>query len=167
MLHHVSGDILLSDSDAIAHGVAPDDHFENGLAFALRERWPAMYKDFRHYCHTRHPKPGGLWTWGGPEGVRVVNLLTQEPPSGHHHTGHPGPAKVKHVNHALKALAKLIKKEGWKSVALPRIATGVGHLDWDDVHPLIESHLGSLDADIYVYEVFHAGEQADESAAES
>ena len=162
MLHHVSGDILLSESDVIAHGVAPGDHFDHGLAFSLRERWPAMYKDFRHYCHASNPKPGGLWTWGGPGGVRIVNLFTQDPPDGHHQTGNPGPAQVKHVNHSLKALAKLVKKEGWSTVALPKLATGVGDLDWRDVEPLIEKHLGGLGAEVYVYETFHAGEKAEE-----
>ncbi len=163
MIHHVSGDILLTESDAIAHGVAPGDHFENGLALALRKQWPAMYKDFRHYCHVSHPKPGTVWTWGGVGGARIVNLFTQEPPKGHHGTGHPGPAKLSHVNHALKRLAKVVKKEGWSSVALPRPATGVGHLDWKDVEPLIDRHLGDLAADVYVYDVFHAGEKAAEA----
>jgi len=41
-----------------------------------------------------------------------------------------------------------------KSVALPRLATGVGGLQWAEVKPLIEQHLGSLDADIEVYEQY-------------
>ena len=47
MIYEVSGDILLSDARAIAHGVAPNDNFTTGLAFSLREHWPALYKDFR------------------------------------------------------------------------------------------------------------------------
>ena len=58
MIRDVHGDILLSKADVVAHGVAPNDDFSNGLALALRERWPAMYKDFRHYCQTTHPAPG-------------------------------------------------------------------------------------------------------------
>ena len=50
MLIEVSGDILLTGAHAIAHGVAPNDNFHQGLALALREEYPAMYKDFRHYC---------------------------------------------------------------------------------------------------------------------
>lgn len=37
MIHEVQGDILLTDAQAIAHGVSPNDHFDVGLARALRE----------------------------------------------------------------------------------------------------------------------------------
>ena len=44
MIYEVSGDILLSEARAIAHGVAPNDNFATGLALSLREHWPALYK---------------------------------------------------------------------------------------------------------------------------
>jgi len=47
-------------------------------------------------------------------------------------------------------------------VALPRLATGVGGLDWDQVKPLIQSQLGDLDIPVYVYVTFHAGQKANE-----
>ena len=72
MLKEVEGDLLLSKAAAIAHGVAPNDPFSQGLALSLREQWPALYKDFRHYCQTYHPKPGDLWTWMGADGVMVM-----------------------------------------------------------------------------------------------
>ena len=89
MIRDVHGDILLSKADVVAHGVAPNDDFSNGLALALRERWPAMYKDFRHYCRVSHPAEGDLWIWGGP-GVRIANLFTQKAAYGH--GAHPGAA---------------------------------------------------------------------------
>lgn len=58
MITRASGDILLTEAQAIAHGTAPNDHFNQGLALALRERFPAMAKDFRHFCHQEHPRPG-------------------------------------------------------------------------------------------------------------
>lgn len=161
MLHYVQGDILQTGAAAIAHGVAPNDHFDSGLALSLRERWPAMVKDFRHYCHNDNPGPGAAWMWAGAGGTRIISLLTQEPaPRG---GGHPGRATVAHVNHALHALRKIIEKEKLPSVALPRIATGVGGLDWADVKPLLEKVLGDLPAHLYVYETFHAGQKAAET----
>lgn len=65
MLKEVAGDILSTKAEALAHVVAPNDNFANGLALALRERWPAMYKDFRHYTQTFTPKTGELWLLTG------------------------------------------------------------------------------------------------------
>lgn len=160
MIHEVAGDILLSEAAAVAHGVAPNDNFANGLALALRERWPAMYKDFRHYCQVSTPKSGELWSWGGAGNVRIINLLTQEaPPS---HGSKPGKASVENVNHCLKALRKTIESEKFSSVALPKLATGVGGLDWKDVKPLIEKHLGDLAIPVYVYSTYQPGVKAKE-----
>jgi O-acetyl-ADP-ribose deacetylase (regulator of RNase III) len=163
MIYEVTGDILESKAHAIAHGVAPNDHFDHGLALALRERWPSMAKDFRHYAHQANPKPGSVWFWGGAGGVRVFNLMTQE--GTHEHGAHPGPASVKNVRHALQALAKEARKDKIESLALPRIATGVGGLDWDDVLPVVQETLGSLDIPIYLYTRYEKGVAAKEPKA--
>lgn len=159
MIREVSGDITLTKAQAIAHGVAPDDHFDYGLALALREQWPAMVKDFRHYCRQCHPKPGELWEWGGVGGVRVFNLLTQ---TEHGHSGHPGPATEATVNHCLRRLRHELEKHEVKSLAIPKLATGVGGLEWDEVKPLIEQHLGDLNIPIFVYTSYHKGVAAEE-----
>lgn len=161
MIREVEGDILLSTAQAMAHGVAPNDHFDSGLALALRERWPAMVKDYRHYCQTNHPKTGEIWTWSGADGRSIVNLMTQSAAYGHGEK--PGKATPESLNHSLKALAKMVQAEGIKSLALPRLATGVGGLDWAAVKPLVLKHLGELGIPVYVYSVFHKGVAAKEA----
>ncbi len=163
MIHEVSGDILLSKAQAIAHGVSPNEHFDSGLALSLRERWPAMAKDFRHYAHETHPKPGELWTWKGAGGQTIFNLLTQE--GEHTHGAKPGRASVVNVNHAIKRLRHELQRTGVKSVALPKIATGVGGLDWAEVKPILTQHLGDVGIPVFVYSTFHAGTQAVEGGA--
>ena len=160
MLKEVSGDILLTGARVIAHGVAPNDDFAQGLALQLRERYPAMVKDFRHYCHASHPKPGEVWTWAGADGVRIVNLMTQDPAP--HPGANPGRATAHNVNLALRHLKQLIEREGFTSIALPRLATGVGGLDWKTVRPLLDHHLGALDVAIYLYTTYHAGQKGSE-----
>ena len=162
MLHEVSGDILLSRAQAIVHGVAPNDGHNQGLAHALRENWPAMYKDFRHFCQTTHPKAGEMWTWGSAEGKRVASLFTQD--AAYDHGAKPGRASTENLNHALKALRKWVEAEGVTSVALPRLATGVGGMNWDEVRPLIERHLGDLPIPVYVYVTYHKDQPASEPA---
>jgi O-acetyl-ADP-ribose deacetylase (regulator of RNase III) len=149
MIHDVEGDILETKAAAIAHGVAANDPMNQGLAAALHQRYPAMHKDFHHWCRQQHPKPGSAWVWSGVGGVRVINLITQD--GGYEHGSKPQQATLSTVNHALRALRKLIAKERIASVALPRLGTGVGGLHWAEVRPLIESQLGDLAADVYVY----------------
>jgi len=162
MIHEVAGDILLSSAQAIAHGVAPNDHFDSGLALGLREKWPSMAKDFRHYAHQSHPKSGEIWMWGGTGRARIFNLLTQE--GEHTHGSKPGKANLANANHCLRRLRHEIEEEGIKSLAMPALATGVGGLSWSDVKPLIAQHLGELQIPIYLYVTYHAGMQAKEVA---
>ena len=61
MIIEVEGDINLSSANAIAHVVAPNDEFKSGFAYSLRESWPALYKDFRHFC--RQPVGHQHWRW--------------------------------------------------------------------------------------------------------
>ncbi len=161
MIKEVKGDILMSEAQAIAHGVAPHDHFDRGLALSLRENYPAMVKDFRHYCKISNPPAGEVWMWGTIDKKRFFNLMTQEPAKSH--DGHPGEASLHNVNHCLRNLAKQVEEENIQSLALPKLATGYGNLKWDDVLPLIEDKLGHLDIPIYIYSTYVKGEKASEN----
>lgn len=163
MLIEVTGDILLSKAHAIAHGVAPNDHMDRGLALALRERWPAMAKDFRHYCHVQSAESGSAWTWKSSDGLFIISLLTQEAAASE--KAHPGKAKIEHVNHALRELRSIVAKEKITSLALPRLATGLGGMDWTKVQPLVKQHLGDLDIPVFVYATYHPHQAADEARA--
>jgi O-acetyl-ADP-ribose deacetylase (regulator of RNase III) len=159
-IHEVAGDILRSSAQVIAHGVAPHDNFAQGLALSLREEWPSLYKDFRHHGQVGEQVPGGLWTWASADGRRIVCLFTQEAPATK--GGRPGRATLQHVGHALRALRRLAEAEKFASIAVPRLATGVGGLEWNDVRPLVEQHLGDLGIPVIVYTTFRAGVTAAE-----
>ncbi|MDR2852729.1 MAG: macro domain-containing protein [Burkholderiaceae bacterium] len=165
MIREVEGDILLSKAQVIAHGIAPQDHFDSGLALALRERWPSMVRDYRHAARAHALEPGSIWPWTGVDehgGARcIVNLITQTML----HTGptaKPGKATLENVGHCLRELAKYIQKEKISSLALPRLATGVGGLLWGDVKPVLAKHLGGLDIPVLVYEIYRKGVPANE-----
>lgn len=165
MIKEVTGDILLSKADLLAHGISAHDPFDSGLALALRERWPALVKDYRHDTHSRGINTGELWAWVGVQensGVRrIANLVTQNT-IGQGPTAKSGKATVENVRAALQSLAKFIAQENITSVALPRLATGVGGLDWEDVKPLVTQYLGELNIPVIVYTTYHKGVAADE-----
>ncbi len=162
MIHEVSGDILLSQAEAIAHGVSPGEHFNQGLALALRERWPSLARDYKHWSHNSHPKPGSIWIWSGVGNTRIICMITQDDGNAHGHRNHAGASHIEYINHTLKELRKLVEKEGLTSLALPKLATGSGRLAWSDVSPLIQHHLGDLNIPIYLYTEYQSGKAAEE-----
>lgn len=166
MIREVEGDILLSAAHVIAHGIATHDPFDSGLALSLRERFPSMVRDYRHAIHAKEIKTGEAWVWGGVNedgGTRgIVNLVTQGM-QGQGAAARPVKARLEDVNHALRELARLTREQGFKSLALPRLATGVGGLPWAEVKPLIQQHLGGLGVPVLVYEVYRQGQQANEA----
>jgi len=165
MIHETQGDILLTRAQFIAHGIAPQDHFDTGLALALRERWPSLVRDYRHSIRNKPLDAGDIWAWAGVDADGstrgIVNLLTQDMLHGGP-GGKPGKATLENVGRALKALAKFVRDEKVQSLALPRIATGVGGLEWSDVKPLVQQHLGGLGIPVVVYDTYRAGVQGDE-----
>ena len=165
MIYEVEGDILHTRAEVIAHGIAANDPMTEGLSKSLHQVFPSMHKAFHKWCHLKHPEPGTAWLWGDVKenGVRIANLITQD--GGYGKGARPEKASLKNVSHALKALKKIVEQENIKSLALPRIATGVGGLAWEDVKPLIEEQLADLNIPVYVYVDFTPGKHAVEPAA--
>lgn len=91
----------------------------------------------------------------------MVNLFTQGPAPNEH--ARPGKASYQNLNHCLRELHKLIEADKIQSLALPRLATGVGGLEWDQVEPLIQQHLGALQIPIYLYTTYQKGLKATEA----
>ena len=160
MMKEVSGDILLTSSESFAHGVAVNDDFKNGLCLELRERYPSLYKDFRHFCKTYSPKVGDVWAWKGADTPIIFSMFTQEAPP--FEGGHPGRATLAAVNHTLKNLVKELNKNNVKSIAITKLATGVGALNWEDVKKEIDRDLSHYEGRVSLYSLYKKGVKAEE-----
>jgi O-acetyl-ADP-ribose deacetylase (regulator of RNase III) len=158
MIREISGDILLSECTGLVHSIAPLDHFDSGLALGLREKYPEMVKGFRQYCHTHHPQTGEIWVWKSQDGRIIYNLLTQEA-APERSGGHPGKSSISNVEKSLKKLSKYIDDHPVDTIALPRIATGVGGLEWDDVRAAVLKHLGNTNTRIFIYDKYTKGQK--------
>lgn len=160
MIYKVEGDILLSKANAIVQGVGVNDPMDKGLALALHNRYPDMCKDFNRWCHQHNTRPGEAWLWVGTNNIRIVNLIIQDAIDSHDYP--LGKATLSNIKHGLDALVKIILKEKIASIAIPKLATGSGDLDWDDVWPLIENSLINIDIPVCVYVGYHPGQKAQE-----
>jgi len=57
---------------------------------------------------------------------------------------------------------RVADNEGVASLALPRLATGVGGLEWGPVKELIESHFSDAAYPVLLYHEYHKGVHASE-----
>ena len=146
MIKEVYGNIIWSKSDAIVQGIAQNEDFSEGLASSVKDEWPAIEEDFKQCCCNDGLKQGDVWEWENASGVNVMNLVTH---------GDSKKASLGSLDDSLSCLAGLVKKNGLKSLAVPKVGTDVGDLDWRDVKPLIEKHLGELEIPVYLYSIFH------------
>jgi O-acetyl-ADP-ribose deacetylase (regulator of RNase III) len=55
-----------------------------------------------------------------------------------------GKSRMEDIEAGLEALAREVRDRGITSVAVPPLGCGLGGLDWEDVRPRIEHHLGDL-----------------------
>ena len=62
----------------------------------------------------------------------------------------------------MKDLHNQIIENDIPSIALPRIATGVGGCEWEEVEPLINKHLGDLKIPVIIYETYKKDQKAAE-----
>lgn len=154
MLKEVEGDILLTKAQAFAHGVAVNDDFKHGLSLQLKEQWPALYKDFRHFCKTHSPKEGDIWSWKGPGTPVIFQLFTQS--ASKVEGGIPSKASISHLNHALKKLVKELNHQSITSLAITKIGTGVGGLNWSEVQDTLKKDLSSYEGQVFIYANYKA-----------
>jgi len=94
--------------------------------------------------------------------MQIVNLMAQEPAESRSSQGHPGKASISNLNHCLKKLAAMIETDEIDRIAIPRLATGVGGLNWEEVQESINQYLGDSKATVYVYTQYNKGEKAAE-----
>jgi|TARA_B110000116_G_scaffold249690_1_gene243540 O-acetyl-ADP-ribose deacetylase (regulator of RNase III) len=130
MIYEVEGDVLMS------------------LARKLQEKFPSMRDQFIEWCEETNPEPGDIWLWGGNTKTRVLNLIVGE--AAEPELGRSSRPNKIAVHRALRAVNKLVIDERFNSIAIPRIGSGVGGIDWLEVRGMMASQLGELLIPLFV-----------------
>ena len=147
MLSFITGDILQSTEAYIAQGVAMGNQegLGTGLAFKISERWPDVQIAFKRYVRSHKFKGGDLWIYKPSEKRPGFFYLATQPDMYH--------ATLPFVRRSLKKLTRYTSDNTIQSVALPKIASGLGKLSWEEeIRPLFVQLLTPGDCRFVVYE---------------
>lgn len=100
-----------------------------GIAVFFRDRWPAMYREYRARCADGRFTPGDVFVWDASRPA-VLNLCTEK----HWRTG----ATLDAIERSLRAMVAHCESAGLARVGMPRIGAGYGGLAWEAVRDVIE-----------------------------
>lgn len=150
-VEYVTGDLFVNrfGANALAHGCNCQGSMGAGVAVGFRERYPAMYEEYRRRCKAepRAFNLGDAWLWKEPGKPWVFNLGTQE---GYWRSR----ATYEAVRESLTKMREQADAEQVGSVAIPRIGAGLGGLSWKKVRQVIEEVFADWPGTLYVYEEY-------------
>ena len=158
-IHSVSGDLFANKhhAQALAQGCNCQGSMGAGIAVGFKERYPAMYEEYRRRCKAkpREFNVGDVFLWQEADKPAVFNLGTQE-------NTWRSRATYEAVEQCLSNLRTSADQAQITSVALPRIGAGYGGLSWKKVRLIIERIFADWSGDLYIYD-----EYVPESGADS
>lgn len=145
MIESRTGDLFSADDvDALAHGCNCAGAMGRGIAVEFKRRWPQMYEEYRARCRSGELTLGKVFPWQA-EDRWIYNLGTQA----HWRTR----AELTAVVSSVELMLTHAAEHGVRSIAMPRIAAGLGGLEWHDVEAAIAPAVAARGITVVVYQL--------------
>lgn len=142
-LIHREGDIFDTDALAIGEGVNTQGFMGAGIATQFRARFPAMYEDYKRVCRSGTFKGGNVAAWELEDGRMIYNIASQELPGAN--------ATYDFLFEGVYWAMIDCEERGIDTLALPRIASGIGGLDEGKVEGILWTLALLLKTDIELW----------------
>lgn len=147
-LTHKTGDMFTTYAPALAHGVNTQGVMGAGIALEFKRRFPGMYEEYKTICANGSFHPGEAYAYEAGTGqlgakLWVYNIASQEFPGAN--------ARMDLLEWGLNAVFMHADANGVKTIAFPRIGSGIGGLDEAEVEALIERTVSFFDVNVELW----------------
>jgi O-acetyl-ADP-ribose deacetylase (regulator of RNase III) len=112
-----------------AHGCNCAGAMGKGIAVQFKEKFPKMYKEYKRMCLEKEFGLGDVFEYDYGTGY-VFNLGTQ--------LTWRTKADLKAIEQSLKKMLSFAVDNGIEDIALPKIGSGLGGLQWEEVKNILE-----------------------------
>ena len=141
MLEYKTGNLFTSRADAYAHGCNTNGKMNAGIAKQFKERFPEMFEDYQQKCRKGLFLLGEGYIFYNKNTPHVINLATQ---------GDNG-AGIIYIESALEWLSDNYQNFNIECIAMPKICSGLGGLDWKITREIIDRYFGDSDLLVEVW----------------
>ncbi|MDQ7024014.1 MAG: macro domain-containing protein [Anaerolineae bacterium] len=142
MIIYVYGDIFYSPARVLVNPVNIVGTMGNGLAYDFKRFFPTMYESYRELCHDDRFQVGQLLLYRSAH-KWVLNFPTKR----HFRAD----SQLEYIEDGLKKFVRTYADQNITSVSFPALGTGSGHLNWDEVRPLMEAYLAPLPISVFIH----------------
>lgn len=140
-------DILKARTEVIVSSVTTAGAMAEGLSAQVAKAYPDVEAEYKAALAQGSLDIGKVWAVQ-PKGTPYIVVLfpTSKVAS--------RKSDLEYIRRGMEALKEVVKGHGWKSIAMPKLGTAVGGLEWEEVKEVIvKSFLDELqDVDLYIYE---------------
>ena len=149
MIHHVNGNLLKSDADALVNTVNCVGVMGKGIALQFKIKFPKNFELYREACSKNEVVIGRMFITEEnatlfTDKKIIINFPTK--------THWKYPSEYSYIIDGLDALKREIVQRNIKSIAIPALGCTNGKLDYNKVHQMILNKLQDLECEIYLYE---------------
>ena len=145
MIKYATGNLLLSDAQALVNAVNCEGYMGKGIAYQFKQCYPLNFEKYREACKSGLLRPGTLCNCY-EDGKLIINFPTKDK--------WRNESRIEYIDSGLTALVSLIDEMRIESIAIPPLGAGNGGLVWSKVRHLIEERLSSVEQStvITIYE---------------
>lgn len=138
MITEGSGNLLLTDADALVNTVNTVGVMGKGIALQFKRAYPENYNEYKSACDSGEVAVGRMHVHA--TGQMSPRFIVNFPTKRHWRS----PSRLEDVSSGLTALRDEIINRGITSIAVPPLGCGNGGLNWVDIEPMIRHVLGTI-----------------------
>lgn len=147
MIKFAHDNLLKSNAEALVNTVNTVGVMGKGIALQFREKFALNYEQYRKACAQKEVRIGEMYVTR-TERIGYPKYIINFPTKVHWKGG----SHIEYIEQGLNDLVRVIEEYDIHSIAVPPLGCGYGGLDWDQVKPLLLDKLGSVNADVFIYE---------------
>lgn len=146
MIEIVKGDLFKSGCEALVNTVNCKGVMGKGLALAFKNKYPKMFRAYKHACDNGLMKIGCISQYKDSSGITIINFPTKD------HFRQP--SRLEYIEAGLEEFVKCYQRGiyDFKSIAFPMLGCGLGGLNSDTVLQIMIDYLEPLvDLEVKIY----------------
>lgn len=150
MIKYTIGNIITSETEAVVNTVNTQGVMGKGIALSFKEAFPMNFKIYKEACKEDTIDIGKLLLTetGSLYPKYIINFPTKK----HWRNS----SKYEYIEAGLKDLIRIIQEKNIKSISIPPLGAGNGHLIWNKVKDLINKYLSQISSEVEIL-VFEPG----------